>query len=526
MWQGSGSPRRNGERLERLAESIGETILFAGAGLSLPAYPLWHPFLQGYLDQAVSKQLMAEAECLAIKQVLGSDLPKLTSYLQESRDHARYFQKAISDTFMKVKDPTEAHIAAAKAPFKGVITTNFDSGLKDAIAKHSDRIHDDYDGGSREHLATWIEGRAFDDAGRYPIMSLHGNRKNPGEIVFSEEEFILAYESSESEQLQRMVNGILRGHVLFAGFGFSDPWLTRILRLKRHRETETERNKVNRMAIVGLEAPTDEKVVVAEFFYLKLGIEPILYGIDPGDRAEGRPDRELLEILDHLRRLAGTIDPPISPAEPPDLALEVDGHTLPFVMVGPGTLPDNGSGRPVTIDYRFAIGASPIPAALAARLLGRAPPRDGYAPAHRLSRDDAEGIAGALGDLTGRRLRLPTEAEWELAARLALKDGPEPDAVDAASPKTRVPAAAPVSSGSGLQHMFGFIWEWVADTGDGDRRVLPTDGSAQRITTNQGIQKGGKVARRGDAAAILARRIITRPHRTDDLCGVRPVLLI
>jgi sulfatase modifying factor 1 len=90
--------------------------------------------------------------------------------------------------------------------------------------------------------------------------------------------------------------------------------------------------------------------------------------------------------------------------------------------------------------------------------------------------DDATAYCGWLASKTGKPVRLPTEAEWEKAARggLAGKRYPWGDTLDPAAahflPQRAAKAergTAPVASypanGFRLHDMSGNVWEWVSD---------------------------------------------------------------
>jgi formylglycine-generating enzyme required for sulfatase activity len=110
--------------------------------------------------------------------------------------------------------------------------------------------------------------------------------------------------------------------------------------------------------------------------------------------------------------------------------------------------------------------------------------------------NDAVGYAAWLSEKTGRAFRLPSEAEWQYAARAGTTgnfywgDGPATDhanvgddwAKPSARGKDRWVGYAPVGQFAanpwGVHDMAGNVWEWVQDCYHGDFVGAPADGSA------------------------------------------------
>ena len=146
------------------------------------------------------------------------------------------------------------------------------------------------------------------------------------------------------------------------------------------------------------------------------------------------------------------------------------------------------------------------------------PPRDDE-PVACISWDDAEAYVAWLSALTGQRYRLPTEAEWEYAARAGRDsrytwgDDPElacrfANVYDDSAAHPGIPWAptrctdgysgvAPVGRFApnefGLHDMIGNVWEWVADCYAMPYPATPVDGSAQLTTgcDRRGTRGGG-----------------------------------
>lgn len=108
-----------------------------------------------------------------------------------------------------------------------------------------------------------------------------------------------------------------------------------------------------------------------------------------------------------------------------------------------------------------------------------------------------------LSEHTGTRYRLPTEAEWEYAARSGGKDetwagtSQEPELgafawYNANSGDKTQPVGSKKPNALGLYDMAGNVWEWVQDSWHDDYKGAPTNGAAwEDKTVGQRVIRGG-----------------------------------
>ena len=156
-------------------------------------------------------------------------------------------------------------------------------------------------------------------------------------------------------------------------------------------------------------------------------------------------------------------------------------------------------------------------------------------PAACINWNDAKAYAAWMSHKTGKHYRLPTEAEWEYAARghtvTARYWGDNPDDackyanVADKTAQAKIPGApfwrlhnctdgfaytAPVGSfkanAFGLKDMLGNVWEWTEDSFHDSYKEAPVDGSAWQGNGEKRVLRGGswnngptrvRVAKRG-----------------------------
>jgi formylglycine-generating enzyme required for sulfatase activity len=156
-----------------------------------------------------------------------------------------------------------------------------------------------------------------------------------------------------------------------------------------------------------------------------------------------------------------------------------------------GRGPDEGPLKVVTIAKPFQIGKFEVTfdewdVCVADGGCAYSPSANGWGRGRRpvifISWDDAQGYLAWLSRKTGRAYRLPSEAEWEYAARAgtgtAYAFGADIAPSQAAFSTDRTaPVGSFAANAFGVHDMHGNVWEWVQDCYRESYDEAPTDGS-------------------------------------------------
>ena len=153
-------------------------------------------------------------------------------------------------------------------------------------------------------------------------------------------------------------------------------------------------------------------------------------------------------------------------------------------------------------------------------------------PIVNITHSDATSYAAWLSEKTGQAYRLPSEAEWEYAARAGTKTeypfGDEILITNAVfSDRKKLSAPLPKSGRSinrnkfRLYHMVGNVREWVADTWHDNYSGAPGDGSA-RVDSggNEYVVRGGSYT---DSAEALRSGARSKSSSADNYTGFRVI---
>ncbi|MEZ4943729.1 MAG: formylglycine-generating enzyme family protein [Saprospiraceae bacterium] len=123
-------------------------------------------------------------------------------------------------------------------------------------------------------------------------------------------------------------------------------------------------------------------------------------------------------------------------------------------------------------------------------------------PAERISWEDAQKFIGKLYLKTGVPFRLPTEAEWEFAARGGMYNNgleytgsnrlKEVAWFSTNSHRETKPVGWRYRNELGLFDLIGNVWEWCEDDWHDDYKMAPDDGSAWIDQPERNIHRVGR----------------------------------
>ena len=261
--------------------------------------------------------------------------------------------------------------------------------------------------------------------------------------------------------------------------------------------------------------------------------------------------KDVVTLIDYLL----TETWPNDTVEPTDMTFTVNGVTFTMVAVEGGTfsmgatseqgLGTNDWERPVhyvTLSD-FSIGQTEVTQELWQAVMGSNPSyytSDSQLPVERVSWNSCQDFIEQLNQLTGETFRLPTEAEWEFAARGGNKSqkyrySGSSNIQDVAwfwnsIPSQQVgtlgygtqPVATKAPNELGLYDMSGNVWEWCQDwygTYSSDDQINPTGPSWGSFR----IFRGGSWSRSSESCRV-AYRNYTYPSTSDDTMGFRLAL--
>jgi hypothetical protein len=293
----------NTEAYKKLLDLVGsgEAIGLIGAGASAGLYLLWPQLIREFADVARKERGVEQAAYdfwISHAQAYPQDV---VSLIKTQIGDSRY-REVLGEIFKPRRGGdgnsfTPVHGALVRLPFRGFVTTNYDSGLLDARIKFQPGVPAAHwaTWKNTAAIADWISGAVF--AEPFPILFIHGMHQDPDTIVLNSED----YETAYGGQLGRLFETLwTKPGLVFVGFGFSDPWWA-FLSQRVLRQTGVQHARgPSHVALVGLAAGESYTEQQRELFRRRYNSQLVLYEVKTLEGG-GQDHGELLEIFTHLR---------------------------------------------------------------------------------------------------------------------------------------------------------------------------------------------------------------------------------
>jgi hypothetical protein len=112
----------------------GETVLFAGAGLSIPQLPGWRELLERMLSWASRQQISLGGDEGSISDLIGRDKLLLAAHELRERLGESTFRQFMQQVFRdRALQPGPVHRLLPDMRFAAILTTNYDKLIESAF---------------------------------------------------------------------------------------------------------------------------------------------------------------------------------------------------------------------------------------------------------------------------------------------------------------------------------------------------------------------------------------------------------
>jgi hypothetical protein len=240
--------KANDQQYEYLSKLIAseQALLFVGAGCSVNCgYPaskdlvsLLNKLVPGSLDG--EKDLLQKNPCAYIDRI--------KEKVNEKYGNDGLYKNLLKNTFSPYdgnkKEYEELHKFLLRLPFKGIVTTNYDVVIENAIAKELPEKPEGFTvkHGQEGFIADFFRALDFKSSVKY-IAHLHGIYKDPADIILSEKDYVSTYKfKPNAPQISGDIEGrfltlqarflwsvFITRRLVFIGFSFDDLFFRELL---------------------------------------------------------------------------------------------------------------------------------------------------------------------------------------------------------------------------------------------------------------------------------------------------------
>lgn len=274
----------------------GAMIGFTGAGVSAPLFPTWVGLLSQLLVEARDGGLLVDPKELSEYQsLIDRDPLELAGFLEETfTKHS--FRTKLASTFRNPNENiTQCHEILSSLGLRGIVTLNYDDCHEVASAKRGLRASS---GRSQDHatLTQWLQNKIFENA-TAPILHLHGDISDPSHMIITKDDYHAFYSDPIH---QTFIQNLWRAtRLLVVGFGFSDPFLTRVAeQVLRSIDSDSLH-----FALIGRRSKEAVSPLQRRLFMKQYRLKPIFYEVRESTASTGRIDQDHSQLAELLASL-------------------------------------------------------------------------------------------------------------------------------------------------------------------------------------------------------------------------------
>jgi hypothetical protein len=221
----------------RLLDSLRSrtAMAFVGAGASMELYSGW-PDLLAFLGREAQRRGLADNDDIEFWGLQQTPRPQqVARMIRQKFGENATFLAVLKEYFQAKKSEetgaffTETQRLIANLPFKGMVTTNYDPGLWNALLacqpqcrSQSVATWDDED-----IVNSWYTKDIFHKADLCPILHIHGFWEHPDTIILDNDKYRKVYGLGYFKDMFRSLWSQER--LVLVGCGFSDTWMDRNL---------------------------------------------------------------------------------------------------------------------------------------------------------------------------------------------------------------------------------------------------------------------------------------------------------
>ncbi len=219
----------NGPVLEELCDLLkaGDAIALVGAGASAGLWPLWHKFLQGFIEYVRQYGKINSNEALFFqREVFHTPLETIQQLCHKIGDNLYY--EHLYKTFSDNTSPQTGHAftlaqqALLQLPIQNYVTLNYDAGLTNTRTEIYPKATASYYFWDQDEAQNILDDRGF----KRLILYAHGRYDRPDSLILTLDDYRRAYSYTPFVRLLNHLFDFKK--LIMVGLSWRDPYIKQL----------------------------------------------------------------------------------------------------------------------------------------------------------------------------------------------------------------------------------------------------------------------------------------------------------